>query len=412
MPAARSLIALFFCTAMAMAADWPQWLGPRRDGASPEKVGAWKEAPKVLWRQPVGEGHSSPVVADNRVFVHAKVKDKDEEEVVAFDARSGEQQWRTSYARDKVTTLFGNGPRATPSVVGGKVYTFGLSGVLTCLDATSGKQVWQVDTLKKFDAKNLFFGMSCSPLVDGKRVFINVGGKGASVVAFDSDKGDVVWQSQDDKASYASPILLAGQKMPELVFLTHDGVLSLNPSDGKVQRRYSLVDKLSESSTTPVRVGDLLLVSSITLGSVGLRLDSQDTPPKYDAAWKNPQLTSYFSTPVPISNEHVYLVTGTPPPSLKVEATLHCIEAKTGKIVWKRPNVGKYHASLLRLGDGKLLLLEDHGNLALLEPSSEKYTELARAKVCGSQVWAHPALSGGKLYVRDEKELVCLQMGE
>ena len=409
----RSVFVLFLLCTLAQAGDWPQWLGPNRDGSSPETVTPWKEAPKVLWKQPVGEGNSSPVVAGGRVFIHGKTKDKTEEEVVAYDAKTGKQQWRYAYERGVFASPYGNGPRATPAVVDGRVYTFGITGLLTCFDAAKGTRLWQVDTLKKFHAKNLFFGMSCSPLVEGKLVLVNVGGKGASVVAFDKGKGETAWKSLDDKASYSSPIIFGKGKERQVVFLTGDGVVSLAPSDGSLFWRFPLKDKLFESSTTPVRAGDLLLASSITYGSVGLRLKTKEGKSAADKVWKKDDLTCYFSTPVPVGKEHIYLVTGTPPQGFgtKPEATLHCIEAATGKGLWKRPKVGKYHASLLRTGDDKLLLMEEAGQLVLLDPSPKKYHELARAKVCG-ETWAHPALADGRLYVRDDKEVICLQLGK
>src|SRR5262249_21672928 len=150
MPWIRSAILLLAFSTLVSAADWPQWLGAKRDGSTPERVAAWKESPKVLWKQPVGEGHSSPVIAGGRVFVHAGVKDKDAEEVVAFDAKTGKEEWRKSYPRAPFKSVFGNGPRGTPAVVDGRVYTFGVTGVLTCFEADGGKQLWQVDTLKDF----------------------------------------------------------------------------------------------------------------------------------------------------------------------------------------------------------------------------------------------------------------------
>ncbi|HJT78179.1 MAG TPA: PQQ-binding-like beta-propeller repeat protein, partial [Gemmataceae bacterium] len=378
MPWPRTLLALALCCPVAAAADWPQWLGPHRDATSTEVVAPWKEAPAVVWKQPVGEGHSSPVVAGGRVFLHYKVKDRDAEEVAAWDARTGKLLWRSEYARAPFKSLFGNGPRATPAVVGDKVYTFGITGVLSCFDAASGKPVWQVDTLKKFGGKNLYFGMSGSPLVDGKRVLVNVGAKGASVVAFDRANGDVLWKSLDDAASYASPILVGEGGRRQAIFLTHDGVVSLNPEDGRLFWRYRIVDLLSESSTTPVHVGDLLLASTITTGTVALRLGEKGSEPTAAAAWQNGDLTCYFATPVPVGKDHVYMVTGTKPPAFKVTATLRCVEAKTGKELWQKPGVGEYHASLLRTGDGKLLMLEDSGTLALLAPSPKGYRELAR----------------------------------
>jgi outer membrane protein assembly factor BamB len=336
------------------------------------------------------------VVAGGRVFLHEKVKDKTVEDVFALDAKTGKELWRTEYQRDAFNSPYGNGPRATPAVVGDRVYSFGITGVLTCFDAVKGSQVWQVDTLKKFEAKNLFFGAACSPLVEGNNVLVNVGGKGASIVAFNKDKGDVAWKSLDDGASYSSPISFGEGKNRQVVFLTARGVASLDPSNGSLFWQFPLVDKLS-----------------ITYGSAGLRLEvkKDTTQPSFMEAWKNPALTCYFSTPVAVGDS-IYLVTGANPLAIKKpEATLRCIDAKTGKELWNRPKVGTYHAALLRTGDNKLLLLDDRGSLILVEPNAKEYRELARSKVCGF-TWAHPALSDGRLYIRDNNEVICLQLGE
>lgn len=409
MPCLRALLTLVCCAIGARAADWPQWLGPNRDSTSAEKVVPWTTPPRVLWRQPVGEGHSSPVVASGKVFLHTKVTDKDEEELAAYDATTGQRLWQTAYAKDKFTTPFGNGPRGTPAVVGDRVYTFGITGVLSCFNAADGKQRWQVDTLKQFGVKNLFFGASCSPLVDGNRVIVMVGGKGAGIVAFDTETGKVAWKNLDDSASYSSPIVFGPGKDRQLVVLTGRNVVSLNPTDGSVRWLFPFVDKLFESSSTPLRAGDLLMASSITLGSVGLRLNRDK--PGVTEQWKQPALTCYFATPVAVGKDHLYVVTGTNPLAFPKKAAAHlsCIETATGKELWKKDAIGKYHATLLRTGDDKLLLLDDVGNLLLLEPDPKEYRELARASVCGA-TWAHPALVDGRLYVRDNKDLLCIQL--
>jgi outer membrane protein assembly factor BamB len=392
---------------LAAADEWPQWLGPTRDGVTVEKVAPWKEAPKPVWRAAVGEGHSSPIVAGGRAFLHAKVKGKDEEEVIAWEAKTGKEVWRKSYPRPAFASIFGVGPRATPAVSGDRLYTLGVTGILSCWQAADGKQVWQVDTLKEFKAKNLFFGVSCSPLVEGDLVIVNVGGPGASVVAFRKETGEAAWKVLDDKATYSSGIALGKGKERQVIFLTHDGLVGLSPADGTLFWKFPLVDKLAESSTTPVLAGDLLLGSSVTYGSAGLRLEVKDGKPGFTEAWKNPALTCYISTPVAVGTDHLYMVTGTiiPPPS----ANLHCVDAKTGKILWSRPGVGKYHAALLRTGDGKLLMLEEGGDLVLLDPGPAGYRELARGKICGN-TWAHPAVADGTLLVRDARELVCVAL--
>jgi outer membrane protein assembly factor BamB len=411
-----SLFVLLTCVSFAQPADWPQWLGPERDASSPEKVAPWKGGLKVLWRQPIGEGHSSPIVAEGRVFLHCKAKEKDVEEVLALDAGTGKEIWRQSYTRPAFRGIFGNGPRATPTVAARKLYTYGITGILTCWDATNGKQLWQVDALNKFEARNIRFGASCSPLVEGKGVLLNIGGKGASVVAFDRETGATLWKTLDDQASYSSPIAVGEGQGRQVVFLTAAGLVSLNPADGTTYWSFPLKDRLLESSTTPILAGDVLVASSITFGSVGLRLSPKDNRPTQSEAWKNPQLTSYFTTPVTVGTEHLYFVTGTPPGlggggRRMAQADLHCVEAATGKPLWKREKVGRFHAGLLRTGDGKLLMLEDRGDLVLIDPSPKEYRELARSKVCGA-TWAHLALVGGRLYLRDDKEILCLQMGK
>ena len=342
--------------------------------------------------------------------MHSRVANKNEEEVLALDADSGKELWRMAYARMPFTSLFGNGPRATPAVAWGHLYTLGVTGVLTCWEAETGKQVWQVHTLKQFKAANLTFGVSCSPLVDNQRVYVNVGGKGASVVAFDRETGKPLWTSLDDPASYSSPVFYGNGEARHLVFFTANGLVGLKPASGKLLWRFPFKDLLSESSSTPVRAGSVLLASAVTLGSVGLRLEATDGGAmSAKSAWKNPALTCYFSTPVPVGEEHVYMVTGTflPPP----RATLNCVEIKSGKVLWQKERVSKYHASLLRTGDDKLLMLEEAGGLVLLDPNSKEYKELARSKVCG-ETWAHPGLANGRLYVRDAKEVICLKLDE
>src|SRR5262245_58439141 len=190
MPWMRSLLVAAALTAPALAAeprgsDWPQWLGPKRDGSSPEKVKPWKgNKLEVAWKKAVPEGHSSPVVAGGKVylFTFGKDKDKEEEAVWCFDASKGDEVWQKSYPREKFTSKwgFGKGPQATPAVADGKVYTFGATGVLSCFDADKGDKVWQVDTWKDFDVTRankrwLAFGGSCSPLIDGDNVVVNVG---------------------------------------------------------------------------------------------------------------------------------------------------------------------------------------------------------------------------------------------
>ncbi|MGE3807133.1 MAG: PQQ-binding-like beta-propeller repeat protein [Gemmataceae bacterium] len=406
MPLFRALLLSLILVTAARAADWPQWLGPNRDGVSTEKVAPWKKAPERVWAMPVGDGHSSPIVADGKVFLHYGVKGKNAEEVAAFDAKTGKKLWSTQYERVAFESPFGYGPRGTPAHVDGKLYTLGVTGVLCCFDAKEGKILWQIDTLKKYEAPNLTFGVSCSPLIDGDNVIVMVG-KGATVVAFERTKGTEVWKSLEDPASYSSPVLFGTGKDKQVVLLTQQGVVGLDPASGKEFWRYKLVDLLSESSTTPVKMDDVIFASSVTFGGVGLKMETKEGKPATAEVWKSKPLTCYFSTPV-VADKHLYAVTGQIVPP---QANLRCVDPKTGKVLWTQNKVGKYHAALLRTGNDKLLMLDDGGGLALLEPDAKGFKEVCRSKVSGP-TWAHPALANGLLYLRDAKELICLKMVE
>jgi outer membrane protein assembly factor BamB len=399
------LLLLMLCVSrIASAADWPQWLGPNRDGSSPEKVAPWKGDLKVLWKKEVGEGHSSPVVAGGHVFLHTKVAGKDAELIQAFDAKTGDEVWKQSYDKPPFTTLFGNGPRATPSVHDGMVYTFGITGVLACWDAKTGKPVWKIDTLADAKKDNLTFGLSASPLIAGDNVIVQGGGKGSQgLKAYDRKTGKQAWTAGKDPSSYAAPVLLD----KNIVALTGANLESVSPN-GETRWQFPFKDRLNESSTTPIKVGDLFIAASVTAGAIAVKESEKDGKPAVEQVWKNPALTCYFSTPVAADKEHLFVVTGTI--SVNPTVTLRCVETATGKEIWKKPNVGKYHAALLRLGDGNLLMHSDAtGDLHLLAPNVKEYQELAKSKACGA-TWAHPAIADGKIYVRDNKELICVSL--
>ncbi len=398
----KSLIALVLTASAAVAGDWPQWLGPNRDGVSSETVAPWAGTLKPLWTVKVGEGNSSPVVAGGLVFLHTKVAGKDAEQVQAFDPKTGDQKWEQTYEKTAFAPLFGLGPRATPTVAGDRVYTFGNTGVLACWEAATGKPIWKIDTLKDPKKDNLGFGVSASPLVVDKLVIVQ-GGAGTSkgVKAYDRLTGKEAWTAGEDAASYAAPVFIDG----EIVVLTGAHLCGISPK-GRVNWKTPFKDFLNESSTTPIKTGGLYIAGSVTAGAIGVNSAQMLNLPEPRVMWKNPELTCYFSTPVPVSKDHFYVVTGT----IKHPAvTLKCVETATGKEVWNKPKVGKYHAALMRLADGNLLMHDDGGQLALLKPSVKEYEEVCRSPVCGP-TWAHPALANGVLYVRDAGELVAVAL--
>jgi len=388
------------CNASVQAEDWPQFLGPRRDNTSQETVPIWTKPPQLLWRQPVGEAHSSPVVAQGKVFAFYKPKDRHADALAAFDARTGERLWENSYERDVFTPPFGVGPRGTPAVASDRVVTLGNTGVLAAWNLADGKILWKVDTLKQFQAKNLFFGVSTSPIILKDQVVVMVGGKNAGIVSFALSDGHIRWQKTSDKASYAGPMFDGEQ----LVFLTGDHLRGITPA-GEELWNFPFVDKLNESSTTPARAGELIVAGSVTRGSFAFPRTGQANKP----VWLNDKLTCYFSTPC-VVGEDLYMVNGAAT-LVNPSIVFRCVEAKTGKIRWEQKNFGKYHAAMIVTGDQKLLSLDDLGQLTLIQPDPSGYKELAKAKVCGP-TWAHPALSNGVVYLRDDKELLAIRLSE
>ncbi len=387
------------------AADWPQFLGPNRDNTTSETVEPWKGDLKPLWKMPVGESHSSPVVAGGIVYAFYQPKGKNADALAAFDAAKGELLWEKSYERPEFKPLFGNGPRSTPAVSGGSVFTLGGTGILACWNAKTGEIVWKVDTLKEFEAKNLFFGISTSPIVVDDKVIVMVGGKGAGVVAFEAKTGKTAWKATDDPASYSSPAYVDGQ----LLFLTGSNLRALSASGDKLWE-VPFKDKLNESSTTPIMADKLVVASSVTAGSIAERVTKTDGKLSVEQAWKNEKLTCYFSTPV-VVGKYLYMVNGAAT-LVNASITLRCVELETGKVAWEQTGVGKYHAAIMRCGAAgkeQLLMLDDTGFLTLFEPNPKEYKPLVRTKVCG-KTWAHPALVDGKLYLRDDNDLMCIPL--
>ena len=267
-------------TLSAFGGDWPQFLGPTRDNATPETVAPWKGDLKPVWAKPVGEAHRSPVIADGLVYAFYEPRGKNADALASFDAKTGELKWEKSYDKAKFKPFFGEGPRSTPTVVGGKVYTYGGTGVLACWDAKTGEIDWKVDALKEFKANNLFFGTSASPLVADGKVVALVGGKGAGLVAFDAKTGKTAWHVSDDPASYASPVLIDKQ----VVALTGSNLRGVG-LDGKSLWAVPFKDALNESSTTPLSAGGMIFASSVSAGSIAVKVAEAEGQFKPETVW-------------------------------------------------------------------------------------------------------------------------------
>jgi outer membrane protein assembly factor BamB len=396
------LVALCAAAGLAPAADWPQFLGPRRDATSGETglASSWPaKGPRLVWERDVGEGFSGPVVGGSRLILFHRLGDR--EVVESCDARTGKAGWKVSYPCDYDDSFGkGNGPRATPLLAGGRVYTLGVTGVLQCLELADGRLVWRRDLAKDYRPPASFFGVGTSPALEGDRLLVNVGARGAGIVAFHKDTGKEVWRATNDGASYSSPVVapLAGRRAA--VFFTRQGVALLDPQDGSVryQKRWRSRMDASVNAATPVVVNDLLFFSACyDTGALLLRAGRD----KVEEVWSGGEsLSCHYNTPVHYRG-HLYGIDG----RQESGARLRCIELKTGKVVWTKEDFGC--ASII-LAEGRLIALTERGELVLADATPEGYRERARAALLDAMpVRAEIALSGGRLFARDRRKLGC-----
>lgn len=389
------------------AADWPNWLGPHRNGASPETglLTNWpKTGPKVLWKVPGGEGYSTVAVALGRAVT--QVQHDGGEYVLALDAAKGTKLWETKIA-DGYKNQYGDGPRATPTIAGGFIYTQSVKGPLTCLDAEKGTIVWSVDLLKEYGAKNLSWGLSASPLVEGDLVYALPGGKGAGVAAFDKKTGKLAWKLGDDQAGYATPmpVTVAGQK--QIIFFTASGLLAVTPDQGKELWRVAWKTGYDCNICTPLLVGkDHLFVSSGEEVGCALFKLSATAP---DIVWesKGPEsvMLNYWANAVE-HNGYLYGISGE---FNDRKMDLNCVDVKTGKLIWSEKNLGK---ATLMLADGHLFITTKKGDLLLVPANPAKFEQKARITLLAEGCRTAPTIADKRLYLRDQKNIYCLDIAK
>jgi outer membrane protein assembly factor BamB len=404
MRAKRFLAFLLVFTISAWAEDWPQILGPRRDGTYVGAIAStWpKEGPNRVWEIAVGEGFAGPAVADGKVFLFQRKGE--EEKLECLDAANGKSIWSNGYAatyRDDFG--FDPGPRAVPTVANGKVFTYGPDGVISAVNVADGKTVWRIDGKKEFGSQKGFFGRASSPLVFGDLVLLNVGGEsGAGVVALHVATGKLRWKASDDEASYSSPTLGVFDGKTNALFLTRSELISIDPENGKVFFKYPFTPRISASvsAATPLVDGTMIFISaSYGTGATVLRVE-QGKAVKVWAA--DSVLSNHYATSVH-RNGLLFGFDG----RQEEKAAFVCVDWKTGKSKWRKEHFGA--GTVLLAGDRLLILLET-GELILAEAGGDTYKELQRAQVLGSGVRAYPALADGFIYARSKDKLVKLDL--
>jgi outer membrane protein assembly factor BamB len=386
-----------------LGADWPQFLGPNRDGVSTEAgiLTSWpRQGPPLVWQRDVGPGLAGPVVVGERLILFHRVGDR--EVVACLGATTGKEQWQFAYEtayQDDLGVPNDPGPRSTPTVIGNRVYTLGAEGRLHCLDLATGRKLWGRALNEEYGVRKGFFGVTTSPLVLEDRAFVNVGGQNAGIVALDAATGKEVWKATDHEASNASPVAATFGGEKSILFLTREGFVALNPADGAVRhnRRWRARINASVNAATPVVAGDLVFVSaSYNTGALVLR-GGRDG---FTEVWKGDDVMSnHFNTCVH-RDGHLYGIDG----RQEEGARLRCVDLKTGKVCWTQEGFGC--ATLVAVG-GNVIALTENGDLVMFEATPKVYQEKARANVLTNPCRAQHALANGRLYARDVRRLAC-----
>jgi outer membrane protein assembly factor BamB len=439
--------ALLALVLVSGADDWPQWFGPQRDAV-------WRETgiienfppdgPKVRWRTPIGGGFAGPAVAGGRVFVTDRILASDAkdpssvftrgqtpslERVLCLNEADGAVVWKHEYACT-YTVSYPAGPRATPVVRDGRLYTFGAEGHLFCLEAGTGKVVWSRELKKDYGlAESPVWGFASNPLLDGDRLVCLVGGKGTTVVAFHKDDGREVWRALDSGGrhgpGYGSPILIEAGGRRQLIVWHPQAVSSLDPESGKVFWEQPFRIREGLTVATPRKEGDLLFLSAFYDGSLMLRLDRDK--PAASVVWQRKGRTEretdalhcLISTPV-VEGGHIFGICS--------YGAFRCLKAENGDRVWES---GKATGSaggdgdrwatafIVKNGD-RHFLFNEKGELILARLSEKGYEEIGRAKLLAPTgtaqkraiVWSHPAFANRSIYARNDKEIVCVSLAK
>jgi outer membrane protein assembly factor BamB len=401
-----SFVLLFLVTA-APGADWPQWRGPNRDGVWPEKDLPDRFPDGGLtprWRRPIGGGYGGIAATAGRVYVMDRVKaPREAERTLCLDAATGRELWTHEYAVSYGKLDYGNGPRATPTVHDGRVYTYGALGHLHCLDAATGKPIWSRDTVKDFNGRVPTWGHACSPLIDGDRLVVQVGGQpDACLVALDRKTGREVWRSLGDRPGYSSPVLATVAGRRQLVYWAAEHLSGLEPATGRVLWQVPHTTEYDVTISDPVCHKDTLLVSDYWTGSIAVRLGAEGNKPEVVWQGKKP-LSLLMATPL-VRDGHAY--------ALDRFNGLKCLDIRTGSVKWAQEDVtprgSNPHASFVWAGE-RALVLNSKGELILARLSPEGYRQLGKAKVIGD-TWAHPGFLDGAVFARNDEEIVCVPL--
>jgi outer membrane protein assembly factor BamB len=402
---AAALAAALILAGRAAAQDWPGWRGPARDGrlAGFQPPARWPEKLERAWQVQVGGGHATPALVAGRLYVHAR--QGEDEVVLCLDAETGKEIWKdrvpAPYKPEPSAESHGTGPFASPAVTDGRVFTFGITGILSCLDAATGKVLWRQDFRDRFPKPWPEWGAAASPLVDRGLLIVQAGGKNkGAVLALEAGTGKVRWSWDGDGPGYASPVAAEIGGKRQILTQTQNHAVGLSAEDGRLLWKIEYKTEYEQNSVTPVVLDNLVILSGYRRGVTAWRLEG-DSPAQ---AWHTDEVSMYMSTPL-LKGDRLFGF------SEKRRGQFFCLNARTGETLWTGDGRQGENAALLDAGTAILALIteapnrKDPAQLVVFDASDKDYTERARWTVADGPAWAHPVVSGRAIFVKDGTSL-------
>jgi len=393
-------------SSVASAQDWAQWRGPKRDGsvtgaASPK---IWPESFQKLWRVEVGEGYSSPVVSGGRAYIHGR---RDPEEVVlAIHLANGkilwEKRYQATFKKNQYAVEMAKGPNATPLILGNRLFTLGVTGIVNAWDTANGEQIWSKDFSKTIDTSKMFCGTAASPLAVNGKVIIQVGSDihGGEIMALDPATGNTAWEWHGLGPGYASPIVVPIDGKEQIVTMTEGSIIGVDPQSGKELWSVLFPDEWHENIATPLWTGSELIVSGTRQGTHAYTIANAGGKWQVKEVWKNPDVAMYMSSPV-FGDDLIYAH------SSKRKGQFVAIDAKSGALRWATEGREGEHASLL-LTPQNVVFLTNGADLIVAKRGGTSFVVEKRYEVADGPTFAMPVLLGSDVLVRDATGLARL----